>query len=203
VKTPLIDMFILDSLMISGISWALRTLVEAADAEMNDDSALREALLEAEMRREMGEISDDEFAGIEADLLARIREIKERREGGSGPLAIGSGEPIGATGDSRFQVEASVSGDFHDPADAPHTTIVDSNPGTGMVVRTDEGQQITVLDMVPGDADSGQPASLPLTAPTRRRTRAVARPGRAARAPVARSAKATGKKKAARSGRST
>jgi hypothetical protein len=124
-------MFILDSLMISGISWALRTLVEAADAEMNDDSALREALLEAEMRREMGEISDDEFAGIEADLLARIREIKERREGGSGPLAIGSGEPIGATGDSRFQVEASVSGDFHDPADAPHTTIVDSNPGTG------------------------------------------------------------------------
>ena len=49
---------------------------------MNDDTVLREQLLEAEMRREMGEISDEEFRDIEADLLARIREIKERREGG-------------------------------------------------------------------------------------------------------------------------
>jgi len=58
-------MFILDSLMISGISWTLRTVVTAAEAEMNDDTALREALLEAEMRREIGEISDEEFAGLE------------------------------------------------------------------------------------------------------------------------------------------
>ncbi len=33
---------------------------------MNDDTALREQLLEAEMQREMGEISDEEFAEIEA-----------------------------------------------------------------------------------------------------------------------------------------
>src|SRR5262252_789009 len=105
-------MFILDSLMISGISWTLRTVLTAAEAEMNDDSALREALLEAEMRREMGEIGDDDFRAIEADLLGRIREIKERREGGSGPLAFGVGEPMEATADSRFQVEASISGDF-------------------------------------------------------------------------------------------
>ena len=105
-------MFILDSLMISGIRWALETALTAAEAEMNDDSVLREQLLEAEMRREMGEITDEEFQEFEADLLARIREIKERREGGSGPIDMGA-QPIETTGDSRFQVEASVSGDFY------------------------------------------------------------------------------------------
>ena len=131
-------MFILDSLMISGIRWALETALTAAEAEMNDDSVLREQLLEAEMRREMGEISDEEFQEIEGDLLARIREIKERREGGSGALEMGM-QPMETTGDSRFQVEASVSGDFHDPADAPHTTVIESTP---TVV-----EEITVADM--------------------------------------------------------
>ena len=84
------NMFILDSLMISGIRWALETALTAAEAEMHDDSVLREQLLEAEMRREMGEITDDEFRDTEADLLARIREIKERREGGSGPIDMGA-----------------------------------------------------------------------------------------------------------------
>ena len=83
-------MFILDSLMISGIRWALETALTAAEAEMNDDSVLREQLLEAEMRREMGEITDDEFRDIERDLLARIREIRERRDGGSGAIDMGA-----------------------------------------------------------------------------------------------------------------
>ena len=130
-------MFILDSLMISGIRWVLETAVTAAEAEMNDDSVLREQLLEAELRREMGEISDEEFHEIETDLLARIREIKERRDGGSGPIDMGV-QPLETTGDSQFQVEASISGDFYEPSDAPHTTIIESTP---TVV-----EEITVLD---------------------------------------------------------
>ena len=130
-------MFILDSLMISGIRWALETALTAAEAEMNDDSVLREQLMETELRREMGELSDEEFQAIEADLLARIREIRNRR-GATGPLEMGV-HPMETTGDSRFQVEASVSGDFYDPADAPHTTVVESAPRSG--------EEITVLDM--------------------------------------------------------
>ena len=129
---------------------------------MNDDTALREALLEAEMRREMGEISDDEFADVEADLLARIREIKERREGGSGPIAFGT-EPMEASADSRFQVEASVSGDFHDPAQAPHTTIVEHNPGEGALIHTDSDSEIRVIDMAPGEATAPNMPALPTT----------------------------------------
>ena len=114
-------MFILDSLMIAGIRWTLETVVKAAEAEMNDDTALREQLLDAEMRREMGEISDEEFADIEGDLLARIREIKERREG-PGPLAFGSSEPMESSPDSHFQVEASIAGDFHEAPSSKPTT---------------------------------------------------------------------------------
>jgi len=108
-------MFLLDSLMISGIRWALQTLATAAESKMNDDAALREQLLEAEMRREMGELSDAEFRQTEAALLARIREIRERRDGGSGPLGF---EPL-ASGDrdgERLRVEASMTGEFHQPA---------------------------------------------------------------------------------------
>jgi len=159
-------MFILDSLMISGISWTLQTVLTAAEAEMNDDMALREALLEAEMRREMGEISDDEFAEVEADLLARIREIKERREGGSGPIAFGA-EPMETSAENRFQVEASISGDFHDPAEAPHTTIVEHNPGEGALIHTDSDREITVIDLAPGEATAPDVASLPTTPSTR------------------------------------
>src|SRR5207244_8864649 len=133
-------MFLLDSLMINGISWALRTVVTAAEAEMNDDTALREQLLAAEMQREMGEITDEDFAEIERDLLARIREIKERRDGGSGPLAFGEGEPIETTEDSRFQIEASISGDFHEPSQAPHTTIIEEEPPRRGIIGTASGQ---------------------------------------------------------------
>jgi hypothetical protein len=111
-------MFILDSLFFSGFRWVLDTIISAAEAELNDDTALREELMNAEMRRELGEISNAEFAELEADLLARIREIKERREGGSGSIAFGS-DPMEMSGDTRYAVEATVSGDFHEPSRRP------------------------------------------------------------------------------------
>jgi len=179
-------MFFLDSLMIDGISWALRTAVTAAEAEMNDDTALREQLLAAEMQREMGEISDEDFAEIERDLLARIREIKERREGGSGPLEFATGNPIEAGEENRFQVEASVSGDFYEPAAAPHTTVVEHAPATHGIIGTERGQVERVLDLEPVTAQTLDKPALPLptlnrararTARTSRNNRA-SRPGR-------------------------
>jgi hypothetical protein len=112
-------MFILDSLMIAGIRWTLETVVTAAEAELNDDTVLREQLLEAEMRRELGEISEDEFRARESDLLARIRAIRERREGGAGPLQFGDAAPLESGEGGRFNVEASFAGDFHDTSEAP------------------------------------------------------------------------------------
>src|SRR4030095_12811107 len=74
-------MFILDSLLIGSLRFVLDKVVAAAEAEMNDATPLRHQLLEAQMRLELGEISDDEFAEIERDVLAAIREIKQRQQG--------------------------------------------------------------------------------------------------------------------------
>jgi hypothetical protein len=74
-------MFILDTLLIGSLRFVLDKVVAAAEAEMQDDTALREQLLEAQMRVELGEISDEEFAEIEQDVIARIREIKGQQQG--------------------------------------------------------------------------------------------------------------------------
>lgn len=72
-------MIILDRLLAGGIKFVLGKIAAAADAELNDDSRLREELLAAQMRLELGEIGEAEFRALEADLLARIREIRERQ----------------------------------------------------------------------------------------------------------------------------
>jgi hypothetical protein len=75
-------MFILDSLLIGSLRFVLDKIAAAAEAEARDDTALHEQLLEAQMRLELGEMSDEEFADVERDLLARIREIKGPQQGG-------------------------------------------------------------------------------------------------------------------------
>ena len=92
-------MFILDSLLIGSLRFVLDKIVAAAEAEAHDDTPLREQLLEAQMRLELGELSEKEFAKIERDVLARIREIKRSR---SEPLTMASPD-VKITG-----IEASV-----------------------------------------------------------------------------------------------
>jgi gas vesicle protein GvpG len=70
---------ILDTLFIGGLKFVLGKLVAAVEAELNDDSAYREELLAAQMRLELGEISDAEFVEIERHLLDAIRQVRERR----------------------------------------------------------------------------------------------------------------------------
>ena len=61
-------MFILDSLLIDGLKFVMNKLLEIAEAELNDDTVLRERLLDAQMRLELGELSMDEFSEIEKDV---------------------------------------------------------------------------------------------------------------------------------------
>jgi hypothetical protein len=84
-------MFILDSLLIGSLRFVLDKVIAAAETEMQDDSALRDRLLEAQMRLELGEITDQEFAEIERDVLAAIREIKGRQQG---PISMKPGDSV-------------------------------------------------------------------------------------------------------------
>ena len=84
-------MFILDTLLIGSIRFVLDKVVAAAETELQDDSALRDRLLEAQMRLELGEISDEDFSAIERDVLKAIREIKGRPQG---PISMSPDEKI-------------------------------------------------------------------------------------------------------------
>ena len=82
-------MIVLDTLLIGGIKFVLRRIAEAVDAQLNDVDTLRQELLAAQMRVELGEMTDAEFAEVEAALLARLREIQTRaREEDGGAVRI-------------------------------------------------------------------------------------------------------------------
>ncbi|MFL5310458.1 MAG: gas vesicle protein GvpG [Myxococcales bacterium] len=74
-------MIVLDRMLVGGIKFVLGKIAAAADSELNDDSRLREELLAAQMRLELGEIDEEGFRALEADLLARLRAIRERQRG--------------------------------------------------------------------------------------------------------------------------
>jgi hypothetical protein len=99
-------MLIVDSLIISGVKFVLTRLAEAVEAEMYDESHLREELLAAQMKLELGEIDEEEFTAIEEQVLAGLREIGERKRGISRDAA---GPRTGPGG--KFTIE-SVSADL-------------------------------------------------------------------------------------------
>jgi hypothetical protein len=99
-------MLLIDSLIISGVRFVLDKVAAAVDTELNDDTVLRERLLEAQMRVELGEMSQAEFDEFEADIVARIRDIKERQRGGE--TAVISPKDMKVTG-----IEATFEGDEH------------------------------------------------------------------------------------------
>ena len=95
-------------MLIGGLNFVFDKIAAAADTELNDDSALREQLLAAQMRLELGELSQQEFDALEADVLQRLRDIRDRRQG--------AGAATLSPNDYRITgIEASVEGDHHEP----------------------------------------------------------------------------------------
>jgi hypothetical protein len=99
-------MFLLDSKLIGGLRFVFDKIAAAVDTELNDDTALREQLLAAQMRVELGEMTHAEFDELEADILARLRDIRDRRQGAG--AATLSPEEYRITG-----IDASFEGEEH------------------------------------------------------------------------------------------
>jgi len=93
-------------MLIGGLRFVFDKIAAAVDTELNDDSQLREQLLAAQMRLDLGEMSQAEFDSVEADVLRRLREIRESREGTS-PAAFSPSE-YRITG-----IDATFEGDEH------------------------------------------------------------------------------------------
>ena len=104
-------MLLVDSLIISGVKFVLTRLAEAVEAEMYDEGALREELLAAQMRLELGEITVVDFTAIEEGVLAGMREVRARQKEARGESAD-DGAP------RRFEI-ASVEASFDRREDVP------------------------------------------------------------------------------------
>lgn len=106
-------MIFVDTLMAKGLFWVMENIGKAALAEFKDDSPLREALVEAGVRLELGEITPEDFALLEDQLLARINAIRAMQDVDTGPIAF----PGLAEEDEggSLAVEAGIAGDFHEP----------------------------------------------------------------------------------------
>jgi len=99
-------LLIVDKMLVGGIKFVLGKIAAAVEAELNDDSRLREELLAAQMRLELGEMTEQEFATFEADILARLREIRERQLGEAAqPMKPGEFKVTGVEATANFEQE--------------------------------------------------------------------------------------------------
>ena len=91
-------MIILDSLLIGGLKFVFDKIATAVDQEMNDEGSLREELLAAQMRVELGGMDEDDFVELERAILARLREIRDAKHGESGgAVSLGGGFEVDVT----------------------------------------------------------------------------------------------------------
>ena len=68
--------FLIDDMVV----WLAEKLKEAAEAEMLDESKVRELLLSLQMRLEMGEITEGEYQTKETGLMDRLEDIRRYKE---------------------------------------------------------------------------------------------------------------------------
>ena len=64
---------------IKGLLWIAEKIEEQADSQMYNADNVRGELMELELRLDMGEITEEEYMAAEEQLLARLREIRERQ----------------------------------------------------------------------------------------------------------------------------
>ena len=75
-------MFLIDDLLlapVNGFRFILGQIQKLADQELNDDTLIKEQLLELQMRLELDEISEEDYRVREAELFARLRLIRQRQ----------------------------------------------------------------------------------------------------------------------------
>ena len=74
---------------VAGIKWSLRKVAQVVDEELTDDSSIRRELMELQMQLELGDIDDPEYVRREAELMARLREVRAWRERLGKPVSGG------------------------------------------------------------------------------------------------------------------
>ena len=77
-------MLIIDDLLLwlpaKGMMAVFKKIHELAEAELNDESKLKEQLLRFQTMFELDQISEKEYQKQEDEIMARLNEIRERKK---------------------------------------------------------------------------------------------------------------------------
>ena len=76
-------MFLIDDILLAplnGIIWLGKKINEVAEKEFSDEGLIKEKLMQAQLRFEMDEISEEEYNKQETELLARLDAIRKAKE---------------------------------------------------------------------------------------------------------------------------
>lgn len=65
---------------IYGTKWTLDKVDRVVREELTDDTPIKEDLMALQLKLEMGEIDDDEYVRQEAEIMKRLRAVREWRE---------------------------------------------------------------------------------------------------------------------------
>ena len=76
--------------------WTLDKVDRVVREELTDDTPIKEDLMKLQMALEMGDIDDAEYVRREAEIMRRLREVREWREKygmstGGGPVRVAGG----------------------------------------------------------------------------------------------------------------
>ncbi len=75
-------MLLIDDLLtlpIDGIKFVFRTILKTAEEQYLDDAPLQEALLELQAQFDNGDVTEDEYAERQAEILRALREVQHRK----------------------------------------------------------------------------------------------------------------------------
>ncbi len=84
---------------IWGTKWTLDKVDRVVREELTDDTPVKEDLMALQLQLETGAIDDDEYVRREAEIMQRLREVRQWREKlgmstSGGPVRVAeSGEP--------------------------------------------------------------------------------------------------------------
>jgi hypothetical protein len=65
---------------VAGIKWSMEQVQKVVEEELTDDAPVKQELMELQMQLELGDIDDAEYVRREAELMARLREVRAWRE---------------------------------------------------------------------------------------------------------------------------
>ena len=65
---------------IYGTKWTLDKVDRVVREQLTDDTPIKEDLMALQLQLEMGEIDDEEYVKREAEVMQRLREVREWRE---------------------------------------------------------------------------------------------------------------------------